>query len=313
MNLKNLGQLSPQRPLKQRVETLPKSVRRSAPDPYRQGLRYLLEARRQNFAQREWLSRAFDCFKTAQMNHPKDPRVYLALAYLSILAQELVRARLCLQQAQVCLNMLQAPDSELTSLQADLERLQDFLHQQASVEPARTQVDCDALLAQTERLIADQVYLHSQRSLPPVASLDPAQTQRCQSELQTLNRVCDQIKAQLAILDSELDTAHLQRALRPLELLLKRYQETLALRQEIDSLIERIGQHLGTAVKALNCGQCTEQILCAEHRDCERELDACDSIAERLERLDAQGYLFPELLARYEQWAAVLNDWCEGC
>lgn len=299
MNFKHLEDL---RTHHRNLQTAPKKkspVQRTK-DPYKQGLLYLYKARQLNFTHKEWLSKAFSSFQAAQELSPRDVRVYLALAYLFLLAEDTPNARLCLHKVQ-----------SLDHNNSDLQILLDFMAQQGSPSRAKN-LDYEGLYLQTEHRVRDLVHQYTQRALP--STLESEQELHYQHELESLNQVCAQILEQMDILEAEMDTAPLRSALRPLDLISSRYQDLLDKAQERTHLKNVIEEHQQWALEALKCIDCFDlkQELCLLHADYEQELDACDLIAEHLDRLDKQGALPPTLLALYEQWIHDLEAVGDG-
>ena len=236
---------------------------------------------------------------TALRNNRLNPKPYIALGYLLLLSNDQERARRYFREAltldpgnPMAQDFLKSMEEvqHVSLSQADkMQALEARWEQQASQEEIRAD-DLEKLILVTLQQIMGELH-------QPSPSEDPEQLSLYQSKLSEIESQWQGINRHLAQLETQIDTLHLQQQVRPLEILMRRYQKAITHCEQFQTIRAEIGQAKSQTLQLIH--RVSQQTQINDQLDV--LLDQCDALADQLDALEAQNMDYPGLINAYEE------------
>ncbi|MEZ0367630.1 MAG: hypothetical protein ACAI44_00945 [Candidatus Sericytochromatia bacterium] len=268
----------------------------------------IAEAEGQGFVDKAPLKQAMRLFIQAARQRRNYVEPYIGLAYLSLL----------IDQKEVALKYLQTA-LRLEPGNEDALRLQNYLvegppepvaeesFELVTLETVQTQ-DPDQLYDQLEKALFHWIR-ELMKQPPPQAGIKPEVIEQLQKQNEELEDRVRGFDRQITLLDQDFDTSELRRRLRPLEVMLQRYQKALEVSESMQMIHKQL-QGLIDTVRGISArvqNPVPEQLQRAE-AEIESLMDSCDWVADQLDALDNQGHDIGPLEYSYKILAAIIEQ-----
>lgn len=167
------------------------------------------------------------------------------------------------------------------------------------------EVDLDLLYDRTEARLITQLQLISQAAQPQV-SVDKETGLAFRKRLRDFQAFLSEIREDIALIDTEIQTDELLQQLKPLDTMLKRYIQVDEFSQQLRVLRQRIrteSADVAAVIKQLNQYSPTEVEQLTE-----KYLDSCDAVADQMDDLESRGCPIELLDSDYKSWVAILEN-----
>ncbi|HEY9842861.1 MAG TPA: hypothetical protein V6D23_20510, partial [Candidatus Obscuribacterales bacterium] len=174
-------------------------------------------------------------------------------------------------------------------------------------ETVQTQ-DPDQLYDQLEKALFHWIR-ELMKQPPPQAGIKPEVIEQLQKQNEELEDRVRGFDRQITLLDQDFDTSELRRRLRPLEVMLQRYQKALEVSESMQMIHKQL-QGLIDTVRGISArvqNPVPEQLQRAE-AEIESLMDSCDWVADQLDALDNQGHDIGPLEYSYKILAAIIEQ-----
>jgi len=114
------------------------------------------------------------------------------------------------------------------------------------------------------------------------------------------------IRADIDLIDTEIQTDELQQQLKPLEKLLVRYQQIDEFSQLLRDMRQRIRSEAAEVADLIK--QLNQHSPADLDRLTEKYLDSCDAVADQMDDLENRGCPIDLLNSDYQNWVSLLEN-----
>ncbi|MBT9547007.1 MAG: hypothetical protein IV090_16575 [Candidatus Sericytochromatia bacterium] len=277
---------------------------------FQQGIQLLQMAVAQKFSNPNTLGDAADAIALALKFNTQNPELYAVMGYLLILVEDFYQALRFLRAALKLAPDDQQAQSLLHYAQAQMMQMPKpgSVVQPEANNPvlfSNTQdLDYDDLYDQVEKVIQTQVLQLMQDALPyDKPTKDRAFYLKLEQTVMSLENQYQQITDNIQIVDQEIETSDLKNQLKPMESRLKQYKTCLQACeafQELDTQINVLEKEVLELNQQLKT-ELSQFQLSAIDSALEAIMDTCDTLADRLDGLEKQGYSIASLEEIYAQ------------
>lgn len=279
-----------------------------------QGFSFLFQAEQEDFAHKNLLIQACDAFGEAIAQQRHSPDAYFGMAYVLFLLKDYPQALHYLVEAA----QIDPEHSDTQTLLAKIKRLTQSPQGQGThadhglpfLSP-EAEMDYDQLYDEVEALILEEVRaLVSSQTRPPVASLKAQEQAALQASMERQSYVLKQIRAQLEIVEQEIDTAELRFKLKTIERMRKRYQQALNISAEMQRLqtgLTDLEARLPPLSKQIEAAPNRSELTALEGV-LESITDRCDQFADCLDEMEQVNQPIHPLLEQYEEVVSKIEN-----
>ncbi|MGE3726445.1 MAG: hypothetical protein AB7I41_12885 [Candidatus Sericytochromatia bacterium] len=278
-----------------------------------EGMQALANYQSSNFRLRAELKKACELLTEAMGADRSKPEPYVALGYVFILVDDAQTATRLLTDAlrkdpqngdaKMFLEYLQVKHQIKAKKAAAAAPLQP---KPSGIKPLpEEEVDLDLLYDRTEALLVTQLQLISQSPQPQV-SVDKETGLAFKKRLREFQSFILDIRADIDLIDTEIQTDELQQQLKPLEKLLVRYQQIDEFSQLLRDLRQRIRSEAAEVADLIK--QVSKHSPAELDRLTEKYLDSCDAVADQMDDLETRGCPIDLLNSDYQNWVSLLEN-----
>jgi hypothetical protein len=276
-----------------------------------EGMQALANYQASHFRLRAELRKACELLTEAMGADRSKPAPYVGLGYVFILLDDSQTAARLLTDA-----LRKDPENAdakmfLEYLQVKNQRKAKKVAAPLTPKPsakkpvADEEIDLDLLYDRTEARLITQLQLISQAAQPQV-SVDKETGLAFRKRLREFQAFLTEIREDIALIDTEIQTDELQQQLKPMETMLKRYIQVDEFSQELRELRQRIRTE--TAEVAALFKQLNQFGPAELDQLTEKYLDSCDAVADQMDDLENRGCPIELLNSDYKSWVAILEN-----
>lgn len=269
------------------LQQLTNNRQQSSDQSYTEGMRLLFQAKESNFQDRQALKSACDLLLKSIQKNRQNVSPYISVAYILMLLADHKRASKYLRQA-LRLDPQNENANNLLECIQEVQKIQLTPEEKQATFISRFQQnpqiqDYGVLYEQTEKKIKELLLQLMRTPHSTQAVLEPDELEKLSSKHSELKHFMQHFESQFKLIEHELNTSALYVLIRPLETLLKRYQQAIHQSQVFMQMIEQIEGVKRQTLRLIN-------ELQLQHRDIGSELepllDFCDAQADQLDDLE---------------------------
>ena len=273
-------------------------------------------------AQKPFLLQACDAFSEGIRFQRTNPEPYVGFAYVLLLIGNTDKAIGYIQEAQrlepdhadiglLLLEWKRQTSPKPAAGKATSNQPPAARPVSAPAGPAMAAIDYDALYDKLELQIMSEVRaLMNAPLVEAKPSIEVGHISELEQQIKAIQKQLASFERQLKVIDEEIDIVELSLKLKPIEVMLRRYQKARQVSGILTSLCQDITEQYRLAHQMLQESRLStdaEDVPIAEE-NLEVLLDRIDSFANCLDELEAQGHDIEAALQRYNRLLAVLED-----
>lgn len=279
---------------------------------YEAGLEAFNQAHASRFTDQAALLTASQKLMEALQQNRKDARPYVALALLWILLGDEPQGKRYLIESlklepdnPTALDLLKGiEEAKHIQLSAD-QQLAIFTETQQFTQTK----DYDSLYDELQKLIVSSIRQLMTHPHNPRPSLEPNEQAEFGAQFAALKTLHEKIRRQIQVIEVEIDTSDLQQQLKPMEILMRRYQKAEQQGQTFGAIQDKLA-HLNQQLVRFFAqpAQVQSDALNAFLDDCDWVADQLDALSGQKVDTHAFEEIYEKCVARFGHLQEVLDE-----